>query len=73
MQIWSAADLRSFSTMQVTAEQAGDAAQHGQVFLSGIGLPVTVHGLAPSAGRNPENQVIQAERAMMRAPGPAPC
>ena len=37
MQIWSAADLRSFSTMQVTAEQAGDAAQHGQVFLSGIG------------------------------------
>jgi hypothetical protein len=31
------ADPRSFPTMQVTAEQAGDAAQHGQVILSGIG------------------------------------
>jgi anti-sigma-K factor RskA len=35
VQMWSAADPRAFPTMQVTAEQAGDAAQHGLVVLSG--------------------------------------
>ena len=35
MQMWSAADPRGFPIMQITAEQAGDAAQHGQVILSG--------------------------------------
>jgi hypothetical protein len=33
--MWSAADPSTFATMQITAEQAGDAAQHGQVILSG--------------------------------------
>jgi hypothetical protein len=28
-------DARAFPTMQITAEQAGDASQHGQVILSG--------------------------------------
>jgi hypothetical protein len=35
VQMWSAADPRGFPTMQVTAERAGDAAQHGLVVLSG--------------------------------------
>ena len=35
VQMWSAADPRGFPTMQITAEQPGDAAQHGQVILSG--------------------------------------
>ena len=35
VQMWSAADPRSFPVMQITAEQAGDAGQHGQVLLSG--------------------------------------
>jgi hypothetical protein len=35
VQMWSAADPRTFRTMQITAEQPGDAAQHGQVVLSG--------------------------------------
>ena len=35
--MWSAADPRSSPTMQITAEQVGDAAQHGQVILTGIG------------------------------------
>ena len=33
--MWSAADPRTFSTMEITAEQPGDAAQHGTVVLSG--------------------------------------
>ncbi len=33
----AAADARSFPAMQVTAGQAGDAAQRGQVILSGTG------------------------------------
>ena len=37
VQMWSAADPRTFPTMQITAEQAGDAGQHGQVIL--IGTP----------------------------------
>jgi hypothetical protein len=36
--MWSAADPRSFPTMQITAEQPGDAGQHGQVILSGHAL-----------------------------------
>ena len=35
VQMWSSADPRGFPTMQITAEQPGDAAQHGQVILSG--------------------------------------
>jgi hypothetical protein len=35
VQMWSAADPRTFPTMQITAEQAGDAGQHGQVILTG--------------------------------------
>jgi hypothetical protein len=35
VQMWSSADPRSFPRMQITAEQAGDAGQHGQVLLSG--------------------------------------
>jgi anti-sigma-K factor RskA len=35
VQMWSAADPRTFPTMQITAEQAGDAAQQGQVILTG--------------------------------------
>lgn len=35
VQMWSAADPRGFPVMQITAEQAGDAGQHGQVLLSG--------------------------------------
>jgi hypothetical protein len=35
VQMWSAADPRTFPTMQVTAEQPGDAGQHGQVVLTG--------------------------------------
>jgi hypothetical protein len=35
MQMWSAADPKQFPTMQITEESAGDAAQHGQVILSG--------------------------------------
>lgn len=31
----SAADPRTFTTMQITAEQAGDASQHGKIVLSG--------------------------------------
>jgi len=33
--MWSAADPRSFPVMQITAEQAGNAGQHGQVLLKG--------------------------------------
>ncbi len=35
VQMWSAADPRSFPAMQITPEQPGDAGQHGQVILSG--------------------------------------
>jgi anti-sigma-K factor RskA len=35
VQMWSAADPRSFPTMQITAEQPGNAAQHGQAILTG--------------------------------------
>jgi anti-sigma-K factor RskA len=35
VQMWSAASPRTFPVMQITAEQAGDAGQHGQVLLSG--------------------------------------
>ncbi len=35
MQMWSAADPRQFPTMEITEESPGDAAQHGQVILSG--------------------------------------
>lgn len=35
VQMWSAADPRQFPTMQITAEQAGDATQQGPVILSG--------------------------------------
>jgi hypothetical protein len=35
VQMWSAADPRTFPAMQITAEQAGDAGQHGQVILTG--------------------------------------
>ncbi len=35
MQMWSAADPRRFATMQITAGQAGDAGQHGQIILAG--------------------------------------
>ena len=35
VQMSSAADPRSFPTMQITAERAGDATQHGPVILSG--------------------------------------
>jgi len=33
--MWSAADPGKFNTMQITAEQPGDASQHGQVILYG--------------------------------------
>ena len=35
VQMWSAADPRTFATMQITAEQPGDATQHGTVILNG--------------------------------------
>ena len=35
VQMWSAADPRIFPIMEITAESSGDAAQHGQVILSG--------------------------------------
>jgi len=35
VQMWSAADPRTFPTMEITTEQPGDAAQHGTVILSG--------------------------------------
>jgi len=35
VQMWSAADPSSFPDMQITAEQPGDAGQHGQIILSG--------------------------------------
>ncbi|MDQ2874883.1 MAG: zf-HC2 domain-containing protein [Actinomycetota bacterium] len=35
VQMWSAADPRSFPAMQITAEQPGDAGQHGQAILIG--------------------------------------
>jgi hypothetical protein len=35
VQMWSAADPRTFATMQITAEQPGDATQHGTIILSG--------------------------------------
>jgi anti-sigma-K factor RskA len=35
VEMWSAADPRTFPTMQITAEQAGDAGQHGQIILTG--------------------------------------
>ena len=35
VRMWSAADPRTFPTMQITAERPGDAGQHGQVVLSG--------------------------------------
>lgn len=35
VQMWSAASPRTFPTMQITTEQAGDAGQHGQVILTG--------------------------------------
>jgi anti-sigma-K factor RskA len=38
VQMWSAADPRTFPTMQITAEQAGDAGQHGQIILAGTAL-----------------------------------
>ena len=34
--MWSAADPAKFKTMQITAEQAGSASQHGRIILSGI-------------------------------------
>lgn len=34
--MWSAADPAKFKIMQITAEQPGDASQHGKVILSGI-------------------------------------
>ena len=34
--MWSAADPAKFTTMQITAEQAGNASQHGKIILSGI-------------------------------------
>jgi Anti-sigma-K factor rskA len=33
--MWSAADPAKFKTMQITAEQAGNASQHGKIILSG--------------------------------------
>jgi anti-sigma-K factor RskA len=35
VQMWSAANPATFPTMEITAEQPGNAAQHGQVLLSG--------------------------------------
>jgi anti-sigma-K factor RskA len=35
VQMWSAADPRTFPTMQITVQQAGDAVQRGQVILTG--------------------------------------
>ena len=37
--MWSAADPAKFKIMQITAEQPGDAGQHGQVILSGSVKP----------------------------------
>jgi hypothetical protein len=37
--MWSAADPAKFKIMQITAEQPGDAGQHGQVILSGSPKP----------------------------------
>ena len=34
--MWSAADLAKFKIMQITAEQPGDASQHGRIILSGV-------------------------------------
>ena len=42
LQMWSAADPRSFPTMQITAEQPGDAGQHGRVILSGSRKPAAM-------------------------------
>jgi hypothetical protein len=36
VQMWSAANPSTFPVMQITAEQPGDAGQHGQILLSGI-------------------------------------
>ena len=35
VQMWSAADPRTFPTMQITAETSGDGSQHGQIILTG--------------------------------------
>jgi anti-sigma-K factor RskA len=35
VQMWSVADPRSFPTMQITAERAGDATQQGTIILTG--------------------------------------
>ena len=35
VQMWSAADPRTFPVMQITAEAAGDGGQHGHVILTG--------------------------------------
>ena len=35
VQMWSAANPRTFPVMQITTEQPGDAGQHGQILLSG--------------------------------------
>jgi len=34
-QMWSAADPRTFPTMQITAETSGDGSQHGHIILTG--------------------------------------
>jgi anti-sigma-K factor RskA len=38
VQMWSAADPRTFPTMQITAETAGDGSQHGQIILAGTAV-----------------------------------
>lgn len=35
IQMWSAADPRTFPTMQITTETAGDGGQHGRIILTG--------------------------------------
>ena len=35
VQMWSAADPRTFPVMQITAETAGDGSQHGHIILTG--------------------------------------
>lgn len=35
IQMWSAADPRTFPTMQITTETAGDGSQHGRIILAG--------------------------------------
>ena len=35
VQMWSAADPRTFHTMQITAETSGDGGQHGRIILTG--------------------------------------